>query len=254
MREILPIVFTFCMFIFSKLSAQTIIQGIVQSEDGVPLNKVLVINMKTEEKSTTNPNGFFSISANEGDEIRWVRIGFERERIIVSEKHFNTSNIISLKPIYQQIEEVKILPFTGNLTKDSKILNESKPIAERKQELLYYIKRNKSTLGLNWKSKEKGEFLQPKGKGFSIGSPNNKWTRIQLVEFLISTIDESFFTDDLQLQKQEISPFVVFSIQDFQGLYPILKYGNCSEKDLLAYIEHAYKKIIQYRKNITSQP
>lgn len=91
--------FHFSVFFFSQN-----ISGSVLSEDGVPLIKVLIVNMSSEQKSYTDANGGFLISAKVGDEIRFAKEGFEREKTIVS----NSPLIIKLKKIPQEIEEVVI--------------------------------------------------------------------------------------------------------------------------------------------------
>lgn len=236
----------FFLLLSQSFTAQNIIKGKVQSEDNVSLNGVLVINMNTNDKTTTDTEGWFSLFVKAGDEVRFIRNGYERGRILVTEQHLKQTNILSLKPVVQEIEEVKIVPLTGNLAKDSKRLGESKVITDRKIELGRYIKFHKSTREIT--KPKRGDFVQPKGLGFSIGKVKNQWENIHLVEYLISVVEEDFFITDLQLKKEEISAFLMFSIRDLQGLHHILKYGECTDKCVLNYMEHAYRKIKEYKK------
>lgn len=238
----------FFLLLYQSFTAQNTIKGRIQSEDNVPLNGVLVMNMTSSERVVSDNEGNFSIPANIGEELRFIRKGHERASVVVQVEHFQYFPLVKLKSIVQEIPQVEILALSGNLAKDSKKVGEAKRTTNMKIDLGRYIKFRK-TSPQNLKPKQ-GEFVQPKGNGFSIGKVKDKWTSIDLVEHLISSIEESFFTEDLQLKKEEISPFVHFSIQDFQGLRTILKYGYCSEKDQVRYIEHAYKKILDYKTNV----
>ena len=111
------------MIYFSQHVFSQIVSGIVTDEDGRPLPAVLVINVSTNQKTTTNLNGEFSIEASPQNELRFVRNGFERNSHIIKEIDFNNPVKVSLLRMIEEIEEVKVSSkLTGDLNKDSKSL------------------------------------------------------------------------------------------------------------------------------------
>ena len=64
----------FCIFFFTiQISAQQIFSGRVATEEGIALERVLVINMRNKEQVHTSSNGEFKIAANISDEFRFVK-------------------------------------------------------------------------------------------------------------------------------------------------------------------------------------
>ena len=105
---------------FSVIFSQTkVVIGTVLSDNEVALAGTLVINLRTEQKTGTNQEGFFLIEAWEGDELRYVRGGFERKEIVVTSDMLKSPLRLSLKPMEQLIPEVEIgFKPSGNLRKD----------------------------------------------------------------------------------------------------------------------------------------
>lgn len=100
-----------------SIYSQTL-SGIVVTDDSARLPKTLIINMISDQKVWSNELGEFSINAKPGDEIRFVKENYEREKVIVS----NNLNItVRLSKIPMEIEEVTI---------------ENKRVAEAKKEEL----------------------------------------------------------------------------------------------------------------------
>lgn len=100
-----------------SLYTQTL-SGIVVTDESARIPKTLVVNMRSDQKVLSNELGEFSIPAKSGDEIRFVKENYEREKLIVSD---NLNVIIRLSKIPMEIEEVKI---------------ENKRVAEAKKEEL----------------------------------------------------------------------------------------------------------------------
>jgi len=94
------------------------LSGIVITDESARIPKTLVVNMRSDQKVLSNELGEFSIPAKSGDEIRFVKENYEREKLIVSD---NLNVIIRLSKIPMEIEEVKI---------------ENKRVAEAKKEEL----------------------------------------------------------------------------------------------------------------------
>ena len=111
--------FLFLYFLLISISIYShTLSGIVVTDDSARLPKTLIINMISDQKVWSNELGEFSINAKPGDEIRFVKENYEREKVIVS----NNLNItVRLSKIPMEIEEVTI---------------ENKRVAETKKEEL----------------------------------------------------------------------------------------------------------------------
>ena len=107
------------------VTAQSLFSGKVETEEGLSIANVLVINLKTNEKVNTDENGKFIISAKLQDEIRFVKKGYDRVSYIVKSADFQEEKYFRLQKSTVTIEEVIIsrLKLTGNLVKDSKSLD-----------------------------------------------------------------------------------------------------------------------------------
>lgn len=111
--------FLFIYFLLISISifSQTI-SGVIVSEESARLPKTLIINMNSDEKVFSNEVGEFSINAKIGNEIRFVRENYNREKVIIQNDYFLT---VRLSKIPIEIEEVNI---------------ENKKLAEAKKEEL----------------------------------------------------------------------------------------------------------------------
>ena len=115
------------LFIFAfvgiSISAQQTVYGRITDEEQHPIPATLVMNMKTGFQAYSDLEGNFSINGNFGDELRFVRKGYERVSLL-----FNNENqryvSITLYRVAVAIEEVKIeeVKLTGNLETDSRNL------------------------------------------------------------------------------------------------------------------------------------
>lgn len=138
MRACLSVLFC-CLGAF--IFAQQKVSGLISEEQNIPLSKVLVINMSSNANVYSDISGRFTIEANLGDEIRFVREGFYRSQIHVSEENFKTSINILLKRSEILIPEVKIeYQLTGDIKKDSKHLDDSRKVASLKSSMESYMK------------------------------------------------------------------------------------------------------------------
>ena len=122
------------MFCFSNLFSQNV-SGVVTNEDDNPIPAVLVINIITNQKTTTNLKGEFTIDASVNNELRFVRKGFERNAKVILQHDFLENLQISLIRTAEEIEEVKVSPvqLTGDLNTDSRNLTKIDRAAQVEQ-------------------------------------------------------------------------------------------------------------------------
>lgn len=124
-------VFTILLLLFGvvSLSAQQNISGRVVSEDGIGLSSVMVVNTQDNGKTYTDKEGYFIISANLGDELRFIRNRYYRGSQSIESSNFITIQLIRMP---EDIEEVQIssIKLTGDLNTDSKLLTKKDKMEE----------------------------------------------------------------------------------------------------------------------------
>lgn len=120
-----PFVLLFTLGTLSVLYAQSA-KGFVSTE-GVKLPGVLVMNMKTEAKVLTDSEGAYEIPASVGEELRFVKRGYERSALIVTGQQ--TPYFTFLSKVATLIEEVQVpsVRLSGDLSQDSKLLAKRSP-------------------------------------------------------------------------------------------------------------------------------
>ena len=108
------------------------------------MQDVNVVNIRTDEIVVSNRDGHFMISGRQGDELRFIKAGYERlTKKIVSQE--NTESPMNIRFVRQtiQIPEVEIKQgLTGNLKIDSKLYNKPQKVEKLLKEMDRYIFRN----------------------------------------------------------------------------------------------------------------
>ncbi|MBO6200208.1 MAG: hypothetical protein J6N74_01140 [Chryseobacterium sp.] len=231
--------FSCFLLLFEQVYSQRINGKTVS--DSVLVNQVLVVNINSQEKTYSNSQGQFIINADLGDELRFVKEGYERKVLKIT----NTDEVfINLIKLITEIEEVEVKKkLSGNLDEDSKLFNENKKKVALNNDMKVYFKTRSS--GELMKPKP-GEFVQPVGQGFTIGGPDNKWGVTDLVEWIRENLTDEYFIS-LGLAFPEINSFLYYSLQSFHTM-TILKYGYCSEEDvgnLKLHFETSFNKFRQ---------
>lgn len=209
--------------------------------DSVSVNQVLIININSQEKTYSNSQGQFVINADFGDELRFVKEGYERKVL----KIINTDEVvINLIKLVTEIEEVEVKKkLSGNLNEDSRLFNENKKKIALNNDIKVYFKTKSS--GELMKPKP-GEFVQPVSSGITFGDIKNKWKLPDLVEWLRENLTDDYFIS-FGIDLPEINSFIYYSLQSFNTI-TILKYGYCSEEDvgnLKLHFETSFKKFGQ---------
>lgn len=237
---------TLLLFLFllaHSFHAQEYIFGKITSEQNIELSGVLILNTRTDEKTYSDSDGNFMISAKNNDALRFVKQKFDRITYSVKPEDFKNSIKITLIKSVVEIEEVEIKSkLTGNLREDARRVESVKKVKLNK-EIAKYITQKSDPLILKPKA---GEFVQPKGEGFSVGKVSNQADKIDLAEDFLEILGEDYFTD-LGLKKSEISSFIfhVMSSLDLKNAY---KYGYLKGGDIAQFRKQAETKINDFRK------
>ncbi|WP_461376834.1 hypothetical protein [Cloacibacterium normanense] len=115
------------LFIINTINAQYITSGKIISENNSIIVNTLIINMTTSKSTVNRSDGTFSIMANIGDELRFIKPGYERVSKIISFDSFNNPIIVQLIKLPIEIQEIKLgISPSGNLTQDLKFFKKSK--------------------------------------------------------------------------------------------------------------------------------
>lgn len=237
------IYFSLCLlFSFSSLFSQQV-SGIVSDENQNLLPAVLVVNMATDEKVTTNLNGEFSINASLNNELRFVRKGFERSSIVIGQPDFSVSINVLLIRVAQEIEEVEVSPLklTGDLNKDSRSLTKIDRAAQVEQ-----------AVGVPGPPEKPRETPPPTVEqdgviGFALSNLNlntlyknisgdakrmrrlYKYDDLQdNINWIRKRVDDDYFTK-MGIPQEKISEFLQFSIGTKPEIYQGVKAQNLSK-------------------------
>ncbi len=101
-------------------SQQGTVTGTIRDDNDRVLANVMVVNMATDQKTATNSDGMFSVQASVNNELRFVKKGYERISKRVLEDGINSQLVIAMAKLPEEIEEVKVQPLSGDLSKDSR--------------------------------------------------------------------------------------------------------------------------------------
>jgi hypothetical protein len=237
--------FFFLSFIFFiHTHAQNYIFGRITSEDGAEMQDVNVINIRTDEMVVSNIDGHFMISGRQGDELRFIKAGYERLVRKVSQENVQSPMNISLVRQTIQIPEVEVKQgLTGNLKIDSKLYNKPKKVEKLIKDIDRYIAQKSDPRILAAKP---GEFVQPKGQGFSIGKVKDKWDDVDLMQYIRASLGDDYFTN-LKIEKPLIDHFIYYVFAGGFERKKILKYGFCSDADLNRFQSFVLTRISSYR-------
>ena len=142
------------------------------------------------------------------------------------------------------IPEVEVKQgLTGNLKIDSKLYNRPKKVEKLIKEIDQYIAQKSDPRILAAKP---GEFVQPKGQGFSIGKVKDKWDDVDLMKYIRASLGDDYFTN-LKIEKVLIDHFIYYVFAGGFERKKILKYGFCSDSDLNRFQSFVLTRISSYR-------
>ena len=203
---------------FSVLGFSQSILGKVETEEGLSIANVLVINLKTNEKVNTDENGKFIISAKLQDEIRFVKKGYDRVSHIVKSADFDKHILLKMRETETVIKEVVIIPKSkiDKLKKDIEV-----PTVKKGTESKSKPAKWKDVLALDIDAFEE----------LITGNARRKKTRykyedmqadiLQVKEFL----GEEYFIEN-KIPSERIHEFLEFSIIEKPEIKKHMKTGN----------------------------
>jgi hypothetical protein len=241
----LKLFFFLFTLLFININAQDYIFGKIVTEDNAEIPDVTVINIRTDERSTTNRDGHFMITGRTGDELRFVKTGYERANKKITKENISSSINIILVRSAILIAEVEIKKgVTGDIKVDSKNLNPPKKVEKLKSDLALYMSQKSDPRVL---AARPGEFVQPVTKGvFSFGKIKNKWDDIDLMSYLQTALGDKFF-EDLKIDKSQVQHFILYIFRGGFERKFILKYGYCSDADLNRFKNAVLNRISLYK-------
>lgn len=238
------LLFILSLFFFVSINAQDFIFGKVMSEDNMEMIDVTVINIRTDERVTTNRDGHFMISGRQGDNLRFIKIGYDRVNTGVTKDNIASPINITLIRSAQLIAEVEIKKaLTGDLKIDTKTLNPPRKVEKLKKDLAVYIKQKSDPRIL---AARPGEFVQPKGQGFAIGKVKDKWDDVDFMNYLVPALGYQYF-NDLKIENSQVQHFIYYVLAGGFERKKILKYGFVSDADLVRFQRAVFTRIPTYK-------
>ena len=238
--------------IFSNFFSQKI-TGLVRDEDGNALPATLVFNMETEQKIYTSLAGEFSIDAIAGQELRFVRAGFEQSSKIISAADLDSKLIITLARDAAEIEEVKIVRLTGDIQQDSKNLAKEDRISQLQQEIGVPLPPEKPReKPADFKKDVVGNLLNLAVSPQAVydlisGDARRMKTEYRYedmqdnIAWILARVDEGYFTE-LGISPEKSKAFVQFSLGIEPEISRAVKARNLSK--VLLYFEQTLPKFL----------
>ena len=203
---------------FSVLGFSQSISGKVETEEGLSIANVLVINLKTNEKVNTDENGKFTISAKLQDEIRFVKKGYDRVSHIVKSADFDKHILLQMRKSETAINEVVIIPKSkiDKLKKDIEV-----PTVKKGTESKPKPAKWKDVLALDIDAFEE----------LITGNARRKKTRYKYEEMQADVLQvkeflgEEYFIEN-KIPSERIHEFLEFSIIEKPEIKKHMKTGN----------------------------
>lgn len=246
------------LFIIESICAQRILHGRITGESGGVIDAVQVINISNGQKTYTNSVGDFSIEVSDHDVIRFIKPYYERAEIKVASQT-NDLSVLMIR-IPEEIEEIKLLKLTGDLSKDSKTLTK-----KDKVEIL------QKAIGLPRPPEIMREKAPDFKDAFAVGFPPTiiadmdalykvlsgdarrmksqyKFDdRERHIKWLRDRIDPNYFTG-LDIPKERINEFLEFSFTEDPRILQNIKKKNIN--GAIFYIDKTLPKFIKRIKSL----
>ncbi|MCT3835674.1 carboxypeptidase regulatory-like domain-containing protein [Elizabethkingia anophelis] len=232
MRLTLFFIFIFLSF-FKIVHAQQRISGYIYDETGKNLSGIRVYNITTGNEIISGEEGYFSIIASSGDQLRFISVHFERAFRIISQEDFGKNLTIKLTSVVREIEKVELgLKPTGDFLKDINRLPQNK----KKERMEEHIKES-IALGENKmitkpvaKIPESFDYTGIVKGGFPVGDIRDRRDKYHLMNWIRESLGEDYFTS-MQIPQSRVDRFISYSLVGFD-ISKLLKYGIYTDQDL----------------------
>lgn len=230
-----------CISQFMHSQTHKLLRGKVMS-DNFLLQNVDVINKDTQIGTRTNEKGEFILSASANDSILFYVKDYTLKGIKLSLEDLNTNNIIvRIDKKAEELKEVVIHRVDIDWKFDEKL-------ERQKREEAGVIKRANALKnpGVNNGTIENGMDLVKIGKKLSRlfkGKDKKEIPEIEFKELATTSFDQKFYTETLQLKKEEVEPFLTFCNFDPESKNTLSENSN----DLIL-MDFLYKKSIEFKK------
>tara|TARA_R110002012_G_scaffold319389_2_gene539762 strand:+ start:144518 stop:146758 length:2241 start_codon:yes stop_codon:yes gene_type:complete len=130
------LIFLFSFFVMAGIGYAQSIKGVVNNEEGQPLENVYIYNVNTLSHAHTLSNGFFTIeNTSIGDSLTIGLLGYEKKTVIVNQDHFNTGLDVMLQSKTILLNELVITEQVNAMNSISKVDLETSPV-NSSQEIL----------------------------------------------------------------------------------------------------------------------
>lgn len=238
------LLFIISTLFFIHINCQNYIFGKISSDDLSEISGVTVINLRTNEQVLSNRDGHFMVSGREKDVLRFFKSGYDRIDKKISKENLESPMNVKLTRAAELIAEVEIKKgLSGDLKIDSKTLDQPAKVQKLKAEINAYLKQKSDPRILAAKP---GEFVQPRGQGFSIGKVKNKWDDLDLSNYLAYALGDQYFAD-LKIEKPFIHHFITYILSAGFERQKILKYGFVDDADLRRFQNVVLMRIDSYK-------
>jgi len=241
MKVKLSVILLISIVQFSFSQSRKIINGSVLSQNFL-ISGVEVINKSSEQSTTTNSNGKFSIAVKLNDSILFYHKNHELKGIKISSDDIKNGTIsVEITRKTEELKEVVIQSFSmGAIMPDQKTTNEIELNKKKKSLQRYITGYNDGTITNGLDFVKMGKMLFG---GLFKGKKEKAVNPVEFKEIAKTSFDEKFYTETLKLKKEEIEPFLTFCNFDPESKNTLSKNSN----DLIL-LDFLYKKSIEFKK------
>lgn len=225
--------FIFLSF-FKIVHAQQRISGYIYDETGKNLSGIRVYNITTGNEIISGEEGYFSIIASSGDQLRFISVHFERAFRIISQEDFGKNLTIKLTSVVREIEKVELgFKPTGDFLKDINRLPQKNKKKERMEEHIkesIALGENKMITKPVAKIPESFDYTGIVKGGFPVGDIRDRRDKYHLTNWIRESLGEDYFTS-MQIPQSRVDRFISYSLVGFD-ISKLLKYGIYTDQDL----------------------
>ncbi|MBA0883571.1 hypothetical protein [Flavobacterium undicola] len=242
MKVKLSVILLISIVQFSFSQSKKIINGSVLSLNFL-ISGIEVINKSSEQSTTTNSNGKFSIAAKLNDSILFYHKNYELKGIKISFDDIQNGTItIEITRKVEELKEVVIHQVNVDWAFDKKWEQ------LKRDEVEVYRKANtlKNPGVYNGTIENGMDFVKIGKMLFGKLLKRKKEKAVNPEEFkevAATNFDQKFYTETLQLKKEEIEPFLTFCNFDPESKKTISENSN----DLIL-MDFLHKKSIEFKK------